>query len=231
MQKMTTSRKSFLIRSGAIASGSGLALLTGCAGASSSLPNSATSGQPLFAKRMSFNVKSTVTKGRAPASVGPSAGTLSVNDTGTQVVGTLGESSFTGSLSMSSGNKIVGVTLNDGFSSHSMSAISPATVAAFGTAQTTVYSDGSTLTRTMADDYNGNGTFKSASGQVWSVSFQMNGSTSSFMYDGPTSGSLDSTLGSPTSTQSGSRQKECDAKGVAMTATAFDAAGLFLGAI
>ena len=83
----------------------------------------------------------------------------------------------------------------------------------------------------MADDYNGNGTFKSASGQVWSVSFQMNGSTSSFMYDGPTSGSLDSTLGSPTSTQSGSHQKECDAKGVAMTATAFDAAGLFLGAI
>ena len=83
----------------------------------------------------------------------------------------------------------------------------------------------------MTDDYNGNGTFRSASGQVWNASFQMNGSMTSFKHDGPTSGSLDSALGAPTITLSGSRQKECNGKDVAMTATAFDAAGLFLGAI
>lgn len=101
-----------------------------------------------------------------------------------------------------------------------------------GAPQKTTYSDGSTLTRTLSNSQNGSGILANVGGESWTVSFQVNGNHLLFTYDGPTTGSLVSSLsGTNTATAQRGPMDVSNCGEIAQIGWAFDVAALWGGAI
>ncbi|MBV8371488.1 MAG: hypothetical protein JO036_21460 [Candidatus Eremiobacteraeota bacterium] len=222
--------------------------LAACSGGSSRIvPSSRGSGGGIpanYTRRLKYTARTTFSDVRKLSYIqqpctsdtcGGGGGTIYTDPTAEHVmsVSADGSTTCTGDYNPTATSQL-SVAGQDGSFSFSTTGAMQTAVALVGQPQTTVYSDGSRLTRTVVDDNNANGTFVDPSGVAWSVSAYCDSTHMTYNYSGPSSGTITVTL-SGISTSSSSRAvqgcTETQRKGTHVLGTAFDAASVFLGCI
>lgn len=213
-----STRKAFLSRGGLFVSGAGLTLLAGCGAGGGIVPTASTTTKSptLFKRQAPFTSRVTPISARSlhaldSAMLAPMAGTLSASDDGNQVAGVIAGSSLTasGSRILTGASQIVGIAINHGSSTFSMSAVAPSDAPFPGVTQTTTYSDGSTLKRTFTDQHNGTGTYTTADGRTWEITLSVSDAGLAMNFSGETAGSLNAALPLPSGVQGQARSAMC----------------------
>lgn len=116
--------------------------------------------------------------------------------------------------------------------STAVSVMSPLAVNA-GEQQKTVYSDGSTLERTLLDETTATGLFTSADGKAWNINFKLGDAGLSATFDGYSTGSFEASLDHAVAQQLGNRGVQINGSctAYAKLGVTFDASAIFCAAI